>query len=92
MDKNQLSKEQQDELNELMLMGEAFEELIRVKGWEYVKAEYATRIQKFVNGLLTQDKIGIEAFEGERRELIGIRKMLGFVESNLQAYQDGAKK
>ena len=75
-----------------MAMGEAFEELVRVKGWEYIKADYTVRIQKFVNGLLTQDKLDIEEFENERRELIGIRKMLGLVEGKLQAYQDGANK
>lgn len=92
MQKPELSKEQQQELDEMMQMGEAFELLVRNKGWEYLKAEYSARIQRFVNGLLMKDDLPIEQFESERRELIGIRKMLGFVQDRLDKYEDESSK
>lgn len=54
----------------------AFEELIRTKGWEYIKAYYLTKVQDFTTKILTGGDIDINQFEGERQQLIGINKLL----------------
>ena len=85
---NNLSEEQLKAKDNALMQGEAFDEMTRSRGWQMLQQEYANRIQKFVNGLLTADDIEIVKFEAERRELMGIRKMLGYVETRLQTYRD----
>jgi hypothetical protein len=79
-----LESQQQEALEESLLRGASFEELIRTKGWEYVKAWYQKKIQLLASSLLLEDKKSIEEFEAERRELIGIRKLLGIIENDIQ--------
>lgn len=63
--------------------GQAFEELIRTKGWGYVKAWYQAKIQKFATSILIGDNKPIQEFEDERRELMGLRKLLGMIENDM---------
>jgi hypothetical protein len=58
--------------------------LIRTKGWEYVKTWYQTKVQKLATDLLLNEKEEIAKFEPDRRELIGLRKLLGMIENDLQ--------
>ena len=84
MDKQELSKEAKQSLNESKARGEAFDMMIRSKGWEYVQAYYQNRIQSLANGLLMQADKPIADFENERRELIGLRKLLGTIDNDIE--------
>ena len=68
--------------------GQAFEELIKTKGWESIKAWYQAKIQQFASSLLINEKKDILEFERERRELMGLRKLLGFVENDIKTLHD----
>jgi hypothetical protein len=84
MEQQELDSQQQEALEESLSRGLAFEELIRTKGWEYVKAWYQKKIQALATGLLLEDKKKIEEFENDRRELIGIRRLLGLIDNDIQ--------
>jgi hypothetical protein len=79
---------QKEALEESLSRGQAFEELIRTKGWEYIKAYYQAKIQNFATSLLIKGDKKIEEFEGERQELIGLRKIFGFVDNDLKTLKD----
>lgn len=64
--------------------GQAFEETIRTKGWEYIRKYYQAKVQQFASALLIEGDKGIAEFEAERRELIGLRKLLGMVENDIE--------
>lgn len=68
--------------------GQAFEELIRTKGWGFVKAWYQAKIQQFASSLLIEGNKNIEEFEKERRELMGIRALLGWIENDIKTLED----
>ena len=74
---------QEEALNLSLQRGEAFEELIRTRGWGFVKEWYQQKIQRLASGLLVNDKKDILEFEAERRELIGLRKLLGMIEQDI---------
>jgi len=71
-------------LQDSLVRGSAFEELIRTKGWEFVKAWYQAKVQYLATELLMNDKKQMAEFENERRELMGIRKLLGFVDNDIR--------
>lgn len=87
-----LSEEQKQAFQESLARGEAFEELIRTKGWGYVKAWYQNKVQGFATNLLLDEKKAIGEFEGERRELIGLRKLLGSIENDIKNLKDTVEK
>ena len=72
--------------------GQAFEETVRTKGWEYIKAYYLNKVQQFANSLLMEDKKEVVEFEAERRELIGLRKLIGFIENDIKVLRDSIEK
>jgi len=72
--------------------GEAFEELIRTRGWAFIKSWYQNKIQRFGTLLLLSDKEKIETFEEERRELIGLRKIMGMIDNDIQVLHDKIEK
>lgn len=88
---NNLSDQQKAFLDDALKRAGAYEELIRTKGWEYIKAYYESRVKALASGLLVSDR-PIEEFDGERRELIGLRKLLGSIESDLNVLADFRKK
>jgi len=88
---SQLSNQQQQYLDETLKRAGAFEELVRTKGWEYVKSFYQNRVQALANGLLLSDE-PITKFEAERQELMGIRKLLSYIDSDLTILADFRKK
>lgn len=90
MEQPQLTDEQKEYINEQMLQGEAFNGMIRDRGWEYVKKYYETLVQAFATEVLTSDK-DIKEFESKRREIMGIKKLMGFINSCIQTYSDGVK-
>jgi hypothetical protein len=72
--------------------GEAFEELIRTRGWGFIKAWYQNKIQRLASSLLLDEKEDIEKFENERRELIGLRKIIGMIDNDIQVLHDKIEK
>jgi hypothetical protein len=84
--------DQQKEYQEILERGEAFEELIRTRGWGFVKAWYQNKIQQFATNLLLSDKRPIQEFEDERRELIGLRKIMGMIDNDIQVLHDKIEK
>ncbi len=85
MDNNEqtLTKEQQEALRETLERGVAFEEMVTTKGWQYVTAYYQNQIALFMNEIMGSDK-PIEEFEEKRHELMGLKKILGQIDSAMQ--------
>jgi hypothetical protein len=79
-------------LEDSLKRGLAFEALIRSEGWEYIKAWYQNKIQHFATSLLTSDSKGIAEFENERRELIGLRRLMGLIDNDLKVLHDNEEK
>lgn len=92
MDKQELTEKQEQAVEELHERGVAFEELVRSRGWELIKAYYQNRIASFTSGLLIADKREIEEFEKERREIIGIRKLLGHIDESINQSRELRKE
>ena len=92
MTKNEKTKEQQDSLQQLLSQGEALEVVIREKGWEYILQYFQTRLQTFTNDMMMNEKKPTIEFEKERSELIGVRKLLGWVNSCIKAVEDDREK
>lgn len=83
-----LSKEQQEYLNQQLERGSAFEEMVRSKGWELILAYYQNKVQKLSNDMLILDEADITTFELQRREIIGIKKLLKDVDSSIKTLRD----
>ena len=66
--------------------------MVRGRGWEWVKKYYQSKVQVFASNLLLNEKKKIEEFEGERHELIGIKKLLGSIENDIKTVEDEQNK
>ncbi len=77
------AKAVQDALNEVMERAGAFEAMVTTKGWEYIQAYYQNKVQGLASSILLQDSKPMEDFENERRELIGLKKLLNFIDNDL---------
>lgn len=62
----------------------AYEELVRTKGWEWLMANFQTRVQVFTTNVLTSDR-PIEEFEHDRQQIVGIKKLIADVQGDLDA-------
>ena len=78
-------------LEETLSRAQQWQELIRTKGWELVKVYYQAKVQHFASALLIEDK-PIAEFEGERRELMGLRKLLGHIDNDLKVQEEEIEK
>ncbi len=87
-----MEDKQKQAYQEILERGEAFEELIRTRGWGFIKAWYQNKVQLFASGLLLKDKEAIGMFEDERRELIGLRKIMGMIDNDIQVLHDKIEK
>lgn len=94
MDRSQasLSEEQQIALKDTLERANAFEEMVRTPGWKFVQAYYENKVRLFTNKLLMSNDKYIEEFSQERLELIGIRKLLGEIDSTLETLQQERRK
>lgn len=79
-----MDEQQEKYLDEVLLRATSFEELVRTKGWEHIQARYQSKLSMFVTDLLNSDE-PISTFEAQRNELKGMKTLLGFVDSDLQA-------
>lgn len=88
----ELTQEQQEYLNEQLMRGEAFESLITQEGFKYIKSYYEIRLQGLANGLLLNEKDDISFFEKERQRLIGIKQLLGEINSTIEMVRNERQK
>lgn len=84
---NQIEQARRETLEQAV----AFEELVRTKGWDFVKAYYQTKVQGLATMILTSDK-PMEEFESERQQVIGLRNLIGFIDDALNFLNDERKK
>lgn len=89
---SKLSEEQQKEYQEALTRGSDLEEMVKSRGWEWVKKYFQARVQGLANGLLLEDKKPITDFDNERRELIGLRKLIGSIESDIKTVENDRQK
>lgn len=80
----ELTEEQKQFKEEQLKRASAFEALSHQEGFKYQKAYYENKIKAFVNDLFNKEDIPITDFEGQRREIIGLKKMFGDIEFELQ--------
>jgi len=79
-------------LKDSLSRGAAFEELVRTKGWEYITAWFQNQVQHFATELLIDDKKDMKEFDGKRRELMGVRKLIGMINGDIKTLQDHNEK
>lgn len=84
MDNSNQQQQQDQALQDTLSRAGAFEEMVRTKGWEWLMANYQTRVQVFTTNVLTSDQ-PIAQFEEERQQIIGIKNLIGDVQSDLDA-------
>lgn len=85
------SDQQKEYLEAQMIQGQAFEEMIRTKGWEYIKAYYQQSLADFINSIMVQGR-PITEFEDARNQLIGLKSLLGYIDGSIQTLNKEAKK
>jgi hypothetical protein len=81
---------QEQSKRESLVRGEAFEELVRTKGWTFVKAYFENKVKALATSLLVEDK-PITEYVGERYELVGLRKLFGYIEQDIKVLKDENK-
>lgn len=91
MDNNNQQEQREQALSDLLERAGAYEEMTRTKGWEWVLANFKTRVQVFTTNVLTSDQ-PIEKFEKERQQIIGIKAVIGDVQSDLEALERHRKE
>lgn len=93
MDSNEatLTQAQQEALKETLERAGAFEEMATTKGWQYVMAYYQNQIALFMNEIMGSDK-PIGTFEEKRHELMGLKKLLGQIDSAIQTLNAAREK
>jgi len=83
-----LTEDQQAALNDTLERGTAFEEMTRTKGFEHVKAYYQARLTLFINDIFNNDHKPLAEFEGQRSELLGLKRLLGEIDNALKVLHD----
>ena len=82
---------QEESKKQALERGVAFQELIRSRGWKFIRMYFENRVQAFATHLLIEDK-PIADYEQERQELKGIRKLLGLIDNDIKTLEDEHKK
>lgn len=76
---NKLSDEQ-IQYKELQLeQGYAFEEMVRTKGWSFIKQYITEQIQEFTNDALNGNSALLEKALVKRSEIVGLQKLLNHI-------------
>jgi hypothetical protein len=93
MDNNQRNTEaRQKALNEMLERGSAFEELVRIRGWEYITAYIQNQIRLFTNKALIEGFKNQEEYQYSRGFVAGLRALMGEVDSTLQQTRNEVEK
>lgn len=80
----ELSPEQREALNEEMERAIAFEEMVMTKGWKYITAYFQNKVQTIASQLLVNPDEPIANLERDRQQLVGIKELLGQIDSSLE--------
>lgn len=86
------STQQQSYLKEVLERGVAFEEMTNSKGWKFVMAYIENQVKSLANEILISDDKPIAEFESKRRSVMGLRKLLAHIESDLNTLKQERKK
>lgn len=88
MEQQELNEEQKKAKQEAMTRAIAFESLTHNEGFSYLKAYFDNKLKAFVNELFNKEDRPISDFEGERRELLGLKRMFGEIDFELNRLAD----
>jgi hypothetical protein len=88
MDRPELTDAQKQQLEETCARGVAFEEIIHSKGWKLITGYYESLVKNFVNEVLLQDAKPISEFETQRREIIGLRKLMNQINDDVEVLKN----
>lgn len=93
MDKfeEQQEKARQEALDESLKRASAFEAMMGTDGWKLVEAFYQNEIKAFTNSALSEGK-NLENLDDERNQLIGIRKLFGYIQGDLDVLKRHREK
>lgn len=78
---------QQQDLEETLLRGGAFEEMVRTEGWNYILAYYQNQLRVFTNEMMNHPEKPISEFEGDRQKIIGLKGMIAQVTNTLDSVE-----
>ena len=92
MDEDKAKEIRDEALKEKMQRGVAFEEMVRSKGWEYIKAYIETQIKQFANEAILSGFKELYEYNYKRGRVVGMRDILGEIESSLKVLEDEREK
>jgi len=78
--------------DERMERAGCFEDFVNHKGFEYIKSYFAIKVQNMTNRLLADDGRTIEEAQKEINELTGVKKLLSFIEEDIDFLNDERNK
>jgi len=78
-----MNKEQKSDYNSRMERAGAFEDMSNHKGFEYIKTYYTNSIQTLANRILQEGET-LDGVEESRQRVIGIKRLLSFIESDIE--------
>lgn len=84
----ELTEEQKRFNIERMERGQAFEEMIRSKGWEIVQAYILNSTRDFANKVILSGFSSIEELNFERGKIVGMKQILTEIEASLKAFRN----
>lgn len=90
MEQQELTDEQKQFQDDQLKKGVASEEMINTPGWGYVKGFYEEQLKAFVNRIFTEGK-PLTEYEGQRSELLGIKKLINDVDWSIKQVQQFRK-
>lgn len=79
-------------LKESMQKGVAYEEMVRSKGWEMVKAYIEGQIRSFANEAIVTGFKNMDDYSFKRGIVTGMRQVLGEIQSSLKVLEDERTK
>lgn len=92
MDKQELTEEQEESYRDMLKQGSAFEAMMMGEGGTQIKAYYQARLTLFINDVFNQEDKPLSEFEGARRELLGLKRLLGTIENSIKVLHDERNK
>lgn len=87
-----MTEPQIEALKETLKRGSEFEVMMQSAGWKLIESYVASKIQIFANDIILQDDKDISEFEKERREIIGIRKLLNIISGDVETLKNERKR
>lgn len=79
-DKQELSEEQKQSKREAQESAEILAGFITTPAFALQKDYLENKIKAFVNEIFTQEDEPLDKFEGQRKEIMGLRRMFGEIE------------